>query len=55
VRWRESIAAMWAAGITDFVEFGGKVVGPMVKRTAPDANVTSVIGMDDIEALLARI
>ncbi len=28
VRWRESIAAMWAAGITDYVEFGGKVVGP---------------------------
>ncbi len=55
VRWRESIAAMWDAGITDFVEFGGKVLGPMVKRTAPDATVTSVISMDDIEALLGRI
>jgi len=55
VRWRESISAMWDAGITDFVEFGGKVLGPMVKRTAPDATVTSIIGMDDIEALLGRI
>jgi [acyl-carrier-protein] S-malonyltransferase len=55
VRWRESIAAMWEAGITEFVEFGGKVVGPMVKRTAPDAVVKSVITMDDVEALLGQI
>ena len=52
VRWRESIAAMWDAGVTDFVELGGKVLGPMVKRIAPDANVTSVVSMDDIEAAL---
>lgn len=55
VRWRESVTAMWEAGVTDFVELGGKVLGPMVKRIAPDANVTSVVGMDDIEALLAAI
>jgi len=55
VRWRESVAAMWEAGVTDFVELGGKVLGPMVKRIAPDATVTSVISMDDIEALLARL
>ncbi len=55
VRWRESVAAMWEAGVTDFVELGGKVVGPMVKRIAPDANVSSVISMDDIEALLAKL
>ncbi|MCH4151482.1 MAG: ACP S-malonyltransferase [Sphingobium sp.] len=52
VRWRESVTAMWDAGVTDFVELGGKVLGPMVKRIAPDASVTSVVGMDDIEALL---
>ena len=51
VRWRESVAEMTAAGVTEFVEFGGKVLGPMVKRIAPDAKVTSVITMDDIEAL----
>ncbi|MBO9581102.1 MAG: ACP S-malonyltransferase [Sphingobium sp.] len=55
VRWRESIAAMWDAGITDFVEFGGKVVGPMVKRTVPDATVSSIITMDDIEGLIKTI
>lgn len=53
VRWRESIAAMWGAGVTDFVELGGKVLGPMVKRIAPDATVRSVVTMDDIEAALA--
>jgi [acyl-carrier-protein] S-malonyltransferase len=52
VRWRESVAAMTEAGVTHFVEFGGKVLGPMVKRISPDANVTSVVTMDDIEALL---
>ncbi|MGE4430807.1 MAG: ACP S-malonyltransferase [Sphingobium sp.] len=55
VRWRESVSAMWDAGVTDFVELGGKVLGPMVKRIAPDATVTSVITMDDIEALLAAL
>ncbi len=55
VRWRESVAAMWAAGVTDYVEFGGKVLGPMVKRIAPDATVTSVITMDDIEGLLGTL
>jgi [acyl-carrier-protein] S-malonyltransferase len=52
VRWRESMATLWDVGVTDFVELGGKVVAPMVKRTAPDAATASVIGMDDIEALL---
>ena len=51
VRWRESVQAMWDAGVTDFVELGGKVLGPMIKRIAPDATVTSVVTMDDIEAL----
>lgn len=55
VRWRESVANMAAAGVTHFVEFGGKVLGPMVKRIAPDANVTSVISMDDIDALVKEI
>ncbi|UZK70048.1 ACP S-malonyltransferase [Sphingomonas sp. S1-29] len=51
VRWRESVLAMWDAGVTDYVEVGGKVLAPMVKRTAPDATTASVITMDDIEAL----
>lgn len=55
VRWRESVASMTAAGVTHFVEFGGKVLGPMVKRIAPDAQVTSVVTMDDIDALVKEI
>jgi len=51
VRWRESVLAMFAAGVTDYVEFGGKVLGGMVKRIAPDAAPVSVVSMDDIEAL----
>jgi [acyl-carrier-protein] S-malonyltransferase len=55
VRWRESVAAMADAGVTHFVEFGGKVLGPMVKRIAPDAQATSVITLDDIDALVKEI
>ena len=52
LRLRESVAAMWEAGVTDFVELGGKVLGPMIKRIAPDATVRSVVTMDDVEAAL---
>jgi [acyl-carrier-protein] S-malonyltransferase len=55
VRWRESVAAMAVAGVTHFVEFGGKVLGPMVKRIVPEANVTSVVTMDDLDALAKEI
>ncbi|MFZ5746303.1 MAG: ACP S-malonyltransferase [Pseudomonadota bacterium] len=51
VRWRESVAAMFAADVHAFVELGGKVLGAMVKRIAPEAAITSVVTMDDIEAL----
>jgi acyl carrier protein len=54
VRWRESVANMAAAGVEEFVELGGKVLGPMVKRIAPDAKVTSVVTIDDIEALMSE-
>ncbi|KQM98177.1 ACP S-malonyltransferase [Sphingomonas sp. Leaf25] len=55
VRWRESVLAMQDAGVTDFVELGGKVLGTMVKRIAPDATATSVVTMADIEALVGRL
>ena len=51
VRWRESIEEMVRAGVEDFVEIGGKVLTPMVKRIAPAARVTSIVTMADIEAL----
>jgi [acyl-carrier-protein] S-malonyltransferase len=55
VRWRESVLAMRAAGVEHFAELGGKVLGPMIGRTNRDADVSSVITMDDIEALLKEI
>ena len=55
VRWRESVAAMTEAGVDHFVEFGGKVLGPMVKRIAPDVKVSSVVTMDDIDALVKEV
>ena len=55
VRWRESIANMAAAGVEEFVELGGKVLGPMVKRIAPDAKVISVVTIEDIEAIAKEL
>jgi [acyl-carrier-protein] S-malonyltransferase len=55
VRWRESVAAMAEVGVDHFIEFGGKVLSPMVKRIAPDARTTSVVSMEDIEALVKEI
>jgi [acyl-carrier-protein] S-malonyltransferase len=55
VRWRESVANMTSAGVEDFVELGGKVLAGMVKRIAPDAKVTSVVTIEDIEALAKEI
>ena len=51
VRWRESVLNMADTGVERFVEFGGKILAPMVKRIAPDVDAVSVISMDDIEAL----
>jgi len=55
VRWRESVANMADAGVEEFVEIGGKVLGAMVKRIVPDAQVTSVVTIEDIEALAKEI
>ena len=55
VRWRESVLNMGEAGVEEFVELGGKVLGPMVKRILPDAKVTSVVSIEDLEALAKEI
>jgi [acyl-carrier-protein] S-malonyltransferase len=55
VRWRESVANMFETGVDEFVEIGGKVLGSMVKRIVPDAKVTSVVTIEDIEALAKEI
>lgn len=51
VRWRESAIAMREAGVDQFIELGGKVLGPMIARSTTDAAITSVVTMADIEAL----
>lgn len=55
VRWRESAIAMKDAGVEQFIELGGKVLGPMINRSVADVSVTSVIGMADIEAILKEL
>jgi [acyl-carrier-protein] S-malonyltransferase len=55
VRWRESMIALGAAGVTHFVELGGKVVSPMINRSVADVSVASVVGMADIEALAKEL
>lgn len=55
VRWRESIGNMAQSGVEEFIEIGGKVLGAMVKRIVPDAKVTSVVTIEDVEALAKEI
>jgi [acyl-carrier-protein] S-malonyltransferase len=55
VRWRESVSAMVRLGTGQFVEFGAKVLAPMIKRIEPDAAALSVVGMDDVEAALKAL
>ena len=55
VRWRESAMAMKEAGVESFVELGGKVVAPMISRSAGDVAITSIVTMADIEVLLKEI
>jgi [acyl-carrier-protein] S-malonyltransferase len=55
VRWRESAIAMKAAGVEHFVEFGGKVLSPMISRTVEDVKVASMVTIGDIEALAKEL
>lgn len=56
VRWRESVAAMGAAGVTRFYELGsGKVLAGLAKRIIKDAEAMSVGTPADIDALLTDL
>ena len=55
VRWRESGEAMVAVGVTEFIEFGGKVLGPMIKRINADVTTRSIVTMTDIEAFAGSL
>lgn len=50
VRWRESVAAMHTDGVEHFVELGGKVLSPMIRKIAGEAETTSLITMEDLES-----
>jgi [acyl-carrier-protein] S-malonyltransferase len=51
VRWRESVAAMAAAGVTRFVEVGaGKVLSGMVTRIVPGVEAVALNTPADLEA-----
>jgi len=49
VRWRESIDTLSALGVTRFVEFGGRILTPIVKRIAPHAESLSILSMAHME------
>jgi len=56
VRWRESIAAMAALGVTDIYEIGsGKVLAGLAKRIVPTLNATSVGSPQDVAAVLPAL
>ena len=55
VRWRESVIAMREAGVEQFVELGGKVLGPMIGRIDKEARTTSLVTMDDLETFAKQI
>jgi len=56
VRWRESMLAMAAMGVTSFVELGaGKVLSGLAKRIVPDAAILSIGTPADIEGFLKTL
>lgn len=55
VRWRESVDAMHAAGVEQFVEAGAKVLTTMLKRHIKEAQGTALVTADDLEAFAASL
>jgi [acyl-carrier-protein] S-malonyltransferase len=56
VRWRESVAAVAAAGVTDIIEAGaGKVLAGLAKRIVPTLSAISVGTPQEIDAALALL
>ena len=49
VRWRESIETLHGLGVSRFVEIGGRILAPIVKRIVPDAETMSIVSMQTVE------
>lgn len=56
VRWRESVAAMAAEGVTDIYEIGpGRVLTGLAKRIVPSLNAVSIGTPQEIDAALPAL
>ncbi len=56
VRWRESVQAMRALGVTQAVELGaGKVLAGLIKRIEPEIAASSVETPDQVEQLMKSL
>jgi [acyl-carrier-protein] S-malonyltransferase len=55
VRWRESVLAMADLGVTGFVELGGRVLGPMIRRITPDIPTLTAGDMSGVEAIAKEL
>ena len=56
VRWRESLGAVHASGVTCFVEIGtGKVLSGLVKRTLEDVTIVNLESANDLDTVLNAI
>jgi [acyl-carrier-protein] S-malonyltransferase len=54
VRWRESVAFMASAGVTNFYEIGaGKVLSGLIKRLAEGATASAIGSPEDVAAFKA--
>ena len=55
VRWRESVAQMHSDGVEQFVELGGKVLSPMIRKIAAESEQVSLVTMEDLENFAKEI
>ena len=55
VRWRETAVNMAAAGVRETVEFGAKVLSPMIARSTEGVTTTSIVTEEDMAAFAASI
>ena len=56
VRWQETIQAMWAMGITNFIEIGpGKVLTGLVKRIVSEAETWNISDEESYKYVLTHV